>query len=330
MTRGAIAGFANVDLWYNLLNPSRLGLGDRARAIGIIGRIRSSGADMFGLAECFSRPLAEMIVEGVRDLYPVENSILVGPWGTGIQGIIDKYASSPRLARFLAQRADPIANALFGRHNDPESSLLDGVLRYIKGDPLGWALERALRLPLFCGSGLVFLSKYPVEFDQERDFFLHPVSADVERLAAKGVARIRVHHPLADLTVFLTHLQAGDSPMEIAARREQILQLKRLIDASPDPVILMGDLNVTAGTPEYLWMCKTLGLIDSHEGTADGTWFPHRSNRGHASGKPARLDYILLSRILRAAAPWILSLVDPGGNPFSDHDGVVAKAAFAG
>ena len=154
------------------------------------------------------------------------------------------------------------------------------------------------------GSGLVLLSKHPIT---EATFVPFRDRAGDERWAQKGFicARVRVS-PHLDVDVISTHLHApcGDAPYA-AERLSNVAQLVDAIDAlqkrGRQRVLVVGDLNITAGSAEYQRLTDALsarGLKDVVEGAQEQPLVATIGNNnslqwlfgGH--NKTARVDYV--------------------------------------
>ena len=161
------------------------------------------------------------------------------------------------------------------------------------------------------GSGLMLLSRYPIEGEPHFLTYNHASRVlttgwKADGLAAKGAihARLRVReYPVAYADCFLTHLESVSAP----ARAEQIKELAGFIaeHASLDrPAILMGDLNVGADFPtggnadtEYLRLANS--LVSGEQRLVD-LWPIFHAGRGGTSDALAhencrRIDYVFIS-----------------------------------
>jgi endonuclease/exonuclease/phosphatase family metal-dependent hydrolase len=164
----------------------------------------------------------------------------------------------------------------------------------------------------FIGSGLLMLSRYPIEGEPHFITYRHASRIvtngwKADGFAAKGAihARLRLReYPAAYADCFLTHLES----VSAKARAEQVKELAGFIaeHASLDrPAILMGDLNVAADFPasggapdsEYLRLANSLTygaqrLVD--------LWPIFHAGRGGTSDALAqedcrRIDYVFIS-----------------------------------
>ncbi len=198
----------------------------------------------------------------------------------------------------------------------------------------------------FTGSGLLLLSRFPVEawhritFGEASRFAEFGWRAD--GFAAKGALHARVRHDSGvRIDCFVTHLESKSGP----ARAVQVEALARFIGelSAPDrPIVLMGDLNVNAdpaGGEATAYGRMMAGLADSGRTMRDvwpllrGKEIPPDGPVGR-SGRQ-RKDYVLVSAPAVEAAGRleprsvrILPLYDgeiPGG-AWSDHPAVECEA----
>jgi hypothetical protein len=146
------------------------------------------GADLVGLTEIWDGNDQERIRNELRDVYPYS---AVSPAAAGIGRVIEKtYGDWPRVARMLFGSSqggaeDGVVSVFTRRHYSVgKTGLVTGRNALVSEDLIGQAISSLLRSAPVWGAGLVFLSKYPIE----SSFFLrHPLKADWERMADKGV-----------------------------------------------------------------------------------------------------------------------------------------------
>ncbi len=134
-------------------------------------------------------------------------------------------------------------------------SELIGSLQQASGNAFNAVWYGRPRGRAFTNSGLLFLSRYPVEsqhlitFRHASRFLTHGFRADA--FAAKGAIHARItlgDDPPQAIDCFLTHLDSRSA----SARAGQLGDLVRFIaaHASPQrPAILMGDFNIAADFP---------------------------------------------------------------------------------
>jgi endonuclease/exonuclease/phosphatase family metal-dependent hydrolase len=207
----------------------------------------------------------------------------------------------------------------------------------------------------FVGSGLLLLSRYPIEeshtttYKHSSRFLTSGFKAD--GFAAKGAlhARIRIgDDPHALIDCFLTHLESRSK----RARARQIKQLAEFITSHSTPhhpIVVMGDFNVVADAPDAVEQNKSKtpyqrlrsALAHNDRQLIDvGSLFPQ--SRGGTSDALAenggeRIDYVFVSdpqatdtSRLEPKEAQTLSLLDekvPEGS-LSDHLGVACRVEF--
>ncbi len=156
--------------------------------------------------------------------------------------------------------------------------------------------------------GNALLSRLPV-LDSEN--ILLPKSGGHEQ---RGLLRAGIGAAGRTWQVYTTHLQPNDA----VERRTQARAVADLIGAPDHPVVLLGDLNATSGTPEI--QALTGGLADAWPvaGRRGGSTFP-------APVPYRRIDYVLHSRTCRAVHAIVVGSL--AARIASDHLPVVADIA---
>lgn len=275
---------------------------DESRAEQIAARIRNESADIVGLTEVWDENLARGLVSELGDRYPYH---LGTPAYQGIQDIVNHIERRwPTGTNFLLKHTEAIVDFFSQSHYQVrDDNILSGALRFIEEDTKTAFVKRLLSLPHVWGAGLLLFSRYPVS---QVGFIPFEVSADLERFAGKGILKAVVHRPQqSPALVALTHAQEGESKRAMAARAQQILQMKELVEQSEYPAIAMGDFNVMARGLEYRWMVEQLGLLDTFRAlhgkraNEDGYTYDHDNpyavklgvKRARGQGQ-RRIDYI--------------------------------------
>ena len=206
-----------------------------------------------------------------------------GPFGRGFPEIFEIMREKGSFLYPLISSNPDIVVRYFAR-----SQLLEGVRAVSK--PLATLFKAMEEIPLrpikgrlvemmkdrtFLGSGLFLLIRRRHKIVSHRFIPFESKKYGLDLYAQKGILHVVLELPDGQrLSVFLTHLHVGRTEEDRSARREQILQIKRLIEESPYPVILMGDLNIIAEevdlktgrlipSEEYLWTVENLGLVDT-------------------------------------------------------------------
>lgn len=113
------------------------------------------------------------------------------------------------------------------------------------------------------------------------------------------------------LSAFCTHLQNGRR----SVRRVQVDEIVSAVESSDPPVVLMGDLNATPGSPEV----RELGrhLVDSWRTAGYGAGFTHPTRR-----PSRRIDYVFVSADLVVQSATVVHA------DASDHLPVLAALAL--
>jgi hypothetical protein len=179
-------------------------------------------------------------------------------------------------------------------------------------------------LPIPWNGGVMFFSRWPIEFEDDYDFTLCGQAAQ-DCLASKGIKYARVNKLGKRYHLFGTHMEAGGQEDDILAKRTQMGEIRDFIDAQniPDgePVIFGGDFNISPIHPENLYpaMLDSIGpYIPYHIGfynsTFDGEFGKIIDNawgdRSHLVALEATNDIITM----RSLEPVLWELGE-----FSDH-----------
>jgi len=191
--------------------------------------------------------------------------------------------------------------------------------------------DGARELPFRQDGGTLVLSRWPIE--REAQLLYGDVCSGSDCLADKGVAYAAVRKGERIYHVFTTHAQSvyGRDPPTV--RAAQFALLRAFIDAqaipSDEPVVVAGDLNVDAYTPELDAMLVALRAAwPPVVGDARYTWDPEAN--ALADGGREWLDYVLVA--LDHAAPayaWNRALqLRDGGLDLSDHFAVWGRVVM--
>ncbi len=141
-------------------------------------------------------------------------------------------------------------------------------------------------------------------------------------------ARVRTPAPV---TIRLVHLPRPGERWRVEARNEGLEQLARDFEWGPQTV-LMGDLNLTSGSPAFGRLLAGTGLSDSRQGFGRSpSWWLRSAPTLRRAGAPAWLtgvldlrlgiaiDHVLHGEGLAVRSREVIEL------PFSDHGGVLAE-----
>jgi endonuclease/exonuclease/phosphatase family metal-dependent hydrolase len=238
-----------------------------------------------------------------------------------------------------------------------ETRRRDEIVRRVQeasGGAYSWVGSDGATGRSLIGGGLLLLTRLPIEGEPQVHAYsaasrVYNTGIKADGLAAKGVihARLRAGPDAGDgvfVDCFLTHLES----ISAKARARQIEELAAFIakQSRPEhPVILMGDLNVTADYPiagetddtEYQSLVNTL----QHAGQPlVDVWPALQAGRGGTSDALAReecrrIDYVLVSQSWGQTSfepksvrvePFLDATVTQGS--LSDHAGLEARLAI--
>ena len=144
--------------------------------------------------------------------------------------------------------------------------------------------------PEMAGSGLAVFSRLPVEFVAFRPFRRVPFP---DNMVNKGVLTVRV----AGLVVLVTHFSFDWRQPYKTHRHSCLLDLAAAVPRA-EPYLLLGDLNIARGSPEYAELRGVLGgALDASDGdvtpTHEGVAVDHVWTRGIAAGeRPTVVDFV--------------------------------------
>lgn len=203
------------------------------------------------------------------------------------------------------------------------------------------------------GTGIMLISRFPLERVEYTPFRVSGAAYDPERYAGKGVMHYRLTSPAGPLELFATHPIARfkylyddkgrhvDRDRKTIDRLLQMEALARAIDeqASPDArsVIVTGDLNVSPDMWEYQYLLARAGLVDAwaevHPGELGSTY----STENTFNDKDwSRIDHVLYQNREGGTGFWLqptagnICLKDPieikgKQSCLSDHFGVLGS-----
>ncbi|MCP4007550.1 MAG: hypothetical protein GY725_25500 [bacterium] len=196
------------------------------------------------------------------------------------------------------------------------------------------------------GSGLMLLSRLPLQNARFEPYSLAGLPQRVQHAdyyGGKGFVQVEIVTPAGALRLFNTHLHARYSapqaPDEYRGQRSaQAVELAAAVREIREPAIVVGDLNLSEGAPEYRILLGLSGLrdtaaeLDSRRDTA-GADDPTRAP-GSSGGK--RIDFVLArDGEQNGAAPVALRRVFDEDfekrrqSPlYSDHCGLLADIEF--
>ena len=156
--------------------------------------------------------------------------------------------------------------------------------------------DGARDLPWRQDGGIVILSRWPIE--REATLIFGSVCSGSDCLADKGVAYVALRAGERRVHVFGTHAQSIYGADVEEVRATQFGLLREFMEAqdipADEPVLIVGDLNVDAYTPE---LARLLELLEATwpplVRARRYSWDPIRN--AYAGGAPAWLDYVLVA-----------------------------------
>jgi len=215
--------------------------------------------------------------------------------------LLPEFAASTRQSERAARMAPHLVGydvlvlqeAFINRHREALLAELAGAYPH-RAALVG--LDGARGLPWRQDGGTVILSRWPIE--REAQLLFGEVCSGSDCLADKGVAYAAVRKGTRVYHVFTTHAQSVYGRDPPAVRAAQFALLKAFVDAqgipTTEPVIVAGDLNVDAFTPELDDMLRVLRAAwPAVVGTDRYTWDPETN--ALAEGGREWLDYVLVS-----------------------------------
>lgn len=165
--------------------------------------------------------------------------------------------------------------------------------------------------------GLVIYSQYPLNFAQVKYFS--------ERDNPTLIAQITLGQPI---TVIATHPKPPRTTAEFLLRNQQLEGISRYVQTLSNPVIVLGDLNVTMWSPYYRELERLSGLRNVRQGhgilpTWPTTIAAFRLNYLLMSILSIPIDHCLISDRLKATA------VSRGPAIGSDHLPLIADLVIS-
>jgi len=185
--------------------------------------------------------------------------------------------------------------------------------------------------PLVQDGGIIILSRWPII--RQATVTFGATCSGTDCLGDKGVAYAAIRKGARTYHLFATHAQSSFG-RDVARVREAQFQLFAEFIAAQDiprdePVLLAGDFNVDAYSPELDSMLTTLGAWwPPVVGSVKTTWDP-LGNRW-ADGRGLWLDYVLVAESYgQPAAAWNRAVpLKDGDMDLSDHYAVWGRIAM--
>ena len=196
-------------------------------------------------------------------------------------------------------------------------------------------------------SGLLILSRFPIRevgFHRFRLTGRPEKLADAEYLAGKGIGYVRVQTPAGEVDVYNTHLIAQSTTDEQdpyrAHRTAAAYEVVKFVSSQSrerNPVLLLGDLNMTPDQLGYQIVSCTGGFHDSYlsvnPGNLGNTRSPSNAYTPDVTSK--RIDYIftkdgaarglntVMSEVIMDERPPVVDGIELPA--YSDHYGVLSE-----
>ena len=175
-----------------------------------------------------------------------------------------------------------------GTNSIPNPSEIDDVFTECRSTPIG-------------DDEVTLVSRFPIV---SAEAYTYVNGGGIDAFAAKGVLHARLARGPANdfMDVFVTHLQNG-GPCMAGQVRELAAFVRHKADPTK-PVLIMGDFNINAGTPEYRNLMDTLGRalpslrdrwVELHRGELGATTLRRTGERGPVILENRRIDFMLYS-----------------------------------
>jgi endonuclease/exonuclease/phosphatase family metal-dependent hydrolase len=219
---------------------------------------------------------------------------------------------------------------------------------------LGYPVETAHYLKKHYGTGVLVISRFPLESFEFTPFRVDGAIYDVERYVGKGVHHYILQTPHGPLELFATHPIARWKPLydEEGAHLDrdrvtidrllEIERIARVIAAQADPgarsIVLAGDLNASPDMWSYQYLIARTGFEDSyyavHPGQYASTYSPESTM---VNTDWSRIDHVLFKNLPGKRGFWLkpvssevvlkqkIKLESGEETSFSDHFGVLSS-----
>ncbi|MFO8057405.1 MAG: endonuclease/exonuclease/phosphatase family protein [bacterium] len=219
----------------------------------------------------------------------------------------------------------------------------------------GYEFEDSRYFSYRYGSGVLLISKFPVDEVLFEPYRVNAPWQDIERLGGKGVAYARLKTPWGPLDFFLTHVIARMTPLTDSSgeyvphdpkkndRLIQLYQLDRFVrdqrSAFGRSVIAAGDFNVSPQMLEYKFLVYLTGLVNSFDKANPGkNPSTYSADNMYATGEYHRIDHIFYKNYRGSRGFWLepaksrIVMTDGFSHPetmetidYSDHYGVMTE-----
>ena len=100
----------------------------------------------------------------------------------------------------------------------------------------------------------------------------HPIMwSHIHDLEGFALIEALVRTPSGVLRVFVVHLASPKRPTRAAIQDRQLIRLAHLVQASVEPVVIVGDFNLSSGAPQWRRFTTT-AQVQRPPGISPGTW----------------------------------------------------------
>ncbi len=205
------------------------------------------------------------------------------------------------------------------------------------------------------GSGVLLISKFPVEEVLFEPYRVNAPWKDIERLGGKGIAHARLRTPWGPLDFFLTHVIARMTPMRNESgdyvdldpkkndRLVQLYQADRFVRSKKSTfarsMIAAGDFNISPQMLEYDFLVSLTGFENSFDKVNPGeNPSTYSKDNKYATGEYSRIDHIFYKNYRGVEGFWVepvksqIVMTDGFTHPetmetipYSDHYGVLTE-----
>jgi endonuclease/exonuclease/phosphatase family metal-dependent hydrolase len=278
---------------------------------------------------------------------PVIKVLTFNTWGI----VSAKYRPerAEAMGRKIAQ-LDPDIVAIEEMFESPHRQIFIDSLRAHGYQPAAIIYFRKLY-----GSGILFISKFPVYAAVFEPYRVNSAWYDVERLGGKGIAHLDLNTPYGRLDFFITHALSRSTPIFDPQgkfipgdplqvdRLVQMYQIDQFVRSHKSPwtrsIMVAGDFNVSPEMLEYQLLASITGFESSFELLNPGqnpSTFCHQTNM-FVPDDFSRIDHIFFKNYEGREGFWLkpmLSRVEmtekfkgPGGRElnYSDHYGIYTE-----
>ncbi|NRA13088.1 MAG: endonuclease/exonuclease/phosphatase family protein [Crocinitomicaceae bacterium] len=179
-------------------------------------------------------------------------------------------------------------------------------------------------------SGVIIYSK--LKFEGETTYYSYKDKTSADKLAKKGLVHVTLNVNGKRLDVMGTHLQAGQGEKRITIRKKQIEVINSVQRAIGDSnaVLYVGDFNISASTPNYDSLKKTLQAYTFEPiGKLKSTCNFDDHELMEPDGKPYWIDFIFIrknkhSKLIGAVIESPRQMIEGKQLRLSDHNPIIS------